>query len=124
MNLAARLEGVNKLYGTEILFSSATAAQLNGALPLRQVDRVIVKGKTEAVEILTTSDDSVVNELTAAALQAYQQQNWDESEAQWLQVLAQNPQDKIAQIYLERIAAYRQEPPAERWSGAIALEKL
>ncbi len=124
VNLAARLEGVNKLYGTEILFSGATAAKLNGALPLRQVDRVIVKGKTESVEIFTISDNVVVNELTASALQAYQEQTWDESEAQWQQVLAQKPQDKIAQIYLERIAAYRQEPPADGWNGAIALEKL
>ena len=124
VNLAARLEGVNKLYGTEILFSSATVAQLNGALPLRQVDCVIVKGKTEAVEIFTISENAIVNSLTAVALRAYQQQNWDESEAQWLQVLAQNPQDKIALLYIARIAAFRLEPPADGWNGAIALEKL
>ncbi|MEO8386137.1 MAG: adenylate/guanylate cyclase domain-containing protein, partial [Betaproteobacteria bacterium] len=124
VNLAARLEGVNKLYGTEILFSSATAAQLHGALPLRRVDRVIVKGKTEAVEIFTLNENVVVNELTAIALLAYQQQNWDDSEAQWRQILVQKPQDKIALIYIERITAYRQEPPAEDWNGAIALEKL
>ena len=124
VNLAARLEGVNKLYGTEILVSSVTAQLLGGALPLRQVDRVIVKGKTEAVEIFTISDNVVVNELTACALCAYREQNWDESEAQWQQVLAQKPQDKIAQLYLERIASYRKESPAEGWNGSIALEKL
>ena len=124
VNLAARLEGVNKLYGTEILVSSVTVQQMGGALPLRQVDLVIVKGKTEAVEIFTISENEPLNQLTADALQAYREQRWDESEALWHQALALEPGDNISRLYLERIAVFRQQPPAAGWNGAVALDKL
>ncbi len=124
VNLASRLEGVNKLYGTEILVSSATVQQLGDALPLRQVDRVIVKGKTEAVEIFTISDNAHLNQLTADALGTYKDQRWDASEALWHQILALDPGDTISRLYLERIAAFREQPPVEGWNGAVALDKL
>ena len=124
VNLAARLEGVNKFFGTEILVSNATVQLLGGALPLRQVDRVIVKGKTEAVDIFTLSDNVQVNQLTAEALQAYRAQRWDASETSWRQVLALLPGDTISTLYLERIAGFREQPPAEDWDGAVALDKL
>ncbi len=124
VNLASRLEGVNKLYGTEILVSSATVQQLGDAVPLRQVDRVIVKGKTEAVEIFTISDNAQLNQLTADALQAFKDQRWDASEALWHQILALDPEDKISALYLERIAAFREQPPADGWNGEVALDKL
>ena len=124
VNLAARLEGVNKFFGTEILVSNATVQLLGGALPLRQVDRVIVKGKTEAVDIFTLSDNVQVNQLTAGALQAYRERRWDASEALWRQLLALLPGDRISTLYLERIVAIRELPPAEGWDGAVALDKL
>ncbi|MEO8102839.1 MAG: adenylate/guanylate cyclase domain-containing protein [Betaproteobacteria bacterium] len=124
VNLASRLEGVNKLYGTEILVSSASVALLDGALPLRKVDRVIVKGKTEAVEIFTVSDNAKVNQLTDEALQAYRQRQWGASAALWRQLLALVPDDRISALYLERIAAILESPPAADWDGSVALDKL
>ena len=124
VNLAARLEGVNKFYSTEILVSNATVHLLEGALPLRPVDRVIVKGKTEAVEIFTLCDDAEVNQLAADALKAYRDQQWDASEALWRQLLVRLPGDRISTLYLERIAAIRELPPASGWDGSVALEKL
>ncbi len=123
VNLAARLEGINKLYGTEILLSASTATQLDGALLLRQVDRVIVKGKTEVIDIYTISDHLEVNQLSAAALQAYQYKDWDKSETLWHQLLALNPTDKISRLFLDRIGELRQEPPPAGWVGEVALEK-
>ncbi len=124
VNLASRLEGVNKAYGTEILVSDKTVSLLKGALPLRHVDRVIVKGKTEAVEIFTFSDDLALNQLTTEALQAYWGQRWDESESLWRRLLSQYPGDTISTIYVERIAAIRAMPPTEKWDSAVALDKL
>ena len=124
VNLAARLEGVNKAYGTEILVSDKTARLLEGALPLRLVDRVIVKGKTEAVEIFTLCEDLALNQLTTEALQAYWGQRWDESEGLWKGILSQHPRDTISAIYVERIAAIRAMPPTENWDSAVALDKL
>ena len=51
VNLAARLEGLNKQYGTTILVSAAVAAEVGDAFELRPVDRVTVKGKTQAVDV-------------------------------------------------------------------------
>ncbi len=124
VNLASRLEGVNKAYGTEILVSDKTVHLLKGALPLRQVDRVIVKGKTEAVDIFTFSNDAAMNKLTGEALRAYWDQRWAESASLWHHLLAEYPEDKIATIYLQRIAAIRDMPPLENWDGAVALDKL
>ena len=124
VNLAARLEGVNKLYGTEILISVDTAKQIGDALPLRHVDRVIVKGKSEAVDIFTVSENVEINSLTAQAFDAYRQMRWDESETLWRSLLAMQGQERIADLYLERIAAFRGTPPQPGWDGEIALEKF
>ena len=124
VNLAARLEGVNKLYGTEILVSSATVQQLGGVLSLRQVDLVVVKGKTEAVQIFTFSENASINALTVKALHAYHDKRWDDSEALWQEILTFAPEDNISTLYLARIAAFRVKPPADGWNGAVALDKL
>ena len=60
VNLAARLEGTNKLYGTRILVSGETAKGVGDAIALRRVDLVRVSGKTEAVEIFAPADDPAV----------------------------------------------------------------
>ncbi len=124
VNLAARLEGVNKLYGTEILLSGTTAKLIGDRLPLRLVDRVIVKGKTEAVEIYTICENAAVIALSGRACAEYRAQQWDASEASWRELLAIDPADSVAAMYLERIAGLRLEPPPPDWGGEIALEKL
>jgi adenylate cyclase len=83
VNLAARLEGVNKLYGTGILVSGETVAKLDGAIPMRLIDRVIVKGKSEPVDIYTPCTDAAVRELTEKANAAYRARGWTESLALW-----------------------------------------
>ena len=124
VNLAARLEGVNKFYGTEILISSDTARQIGAELPLRHVDRVIVKGKTAAVDVFTVCTDAALNEATATAFDAYREMRWDDAERLFRAILDTHPGDRLAGIYIDRIAAYRVEPPAAALDGGIALEKL
>ena len=124
VNLAARLEGVNKLYSTGILISGETAARLEGEVPVRPVDRVIVKGKTEPVEIVTPCDDPRAIELTTRAMAAYRDRRWEESEALWREVQARLPGDGVAAIYIERIARCRQMAPEAAWEAAVELDKL
>ncbi len=123
VNLAARLEGINKLYGTEIILSSSTMEELDGALTLRQVDRVVVKGKTRAITIYTITDDASVNRLSVDALQTYESRRWDESESLWRQILLLKPEDKISKLFLERISEFRLQPPPEGWAGEVYLDK-
>ncbi|HSS27782.1 MAG TPA: adenylate/guanylate cyclase domain-containing protein, partial [Usitatibacter sp.] len=124
VNLAARLEGVNKLYGTGILVSGETVSRIGDALQMRLVDRVIVKGKSEPVDIYTPCRDAAVFEASALAIAAYRARRWDESERLWRVVLERNPGDNIAQLYLERIQRCRLVAPAQEWDGAVELEKL
>jgi len=124
VNLAARLEGVNKLYGTGILLSGDTAGKVGGGVPLRLVDRVIVKGKSEAVDIYTPSQDGALNEMTELAVAAYRARRWEESELTWQEILKRHPEDGVSAVYIERIARCRIVAPAPTWQGAVELEKL
>ncbi|TWO66680.1 adenylate/guanylate cyclase domain-containing protein [Caenimonas sedimenti] len=69
VNLAARLEGANKAFGTGILLSQATAAQLPADIGLRALADVIVKGKTEPVRVYTPCDDEAQRHASETALQ-------------------------------------------------------
>ena len=124
VNLASRLEGVNKLYGTPILLSGETASRLGEEIPLRPVDRVIVKGKTEPVEIFTPEEDAEVVSLSAQAIDAYRRRDWDASEAAWARIVERRPEDGVAAAYRARIEELRRSPPAADWNGSIALDKL
>jgi adenylate cyclase len=124
VNLAARLEGVNKLYRTEILVSGETVAKLDGTLPMRVVDRVIVKGKSEPVDIYTPCTDAAVKDLTGKAIAAYRARGWNESLALWREILERDPDDGVAALYVERVEKFRAFDPSATWSGAVELEKL
>jgi adenylate cyclase len=124
VNLASRLEGVNKLYGTEILLTDVTASQVRSAVRLRRVDRVRVKGKSKPVEIFTLAVDDAPLELNDAAIEAYRNRNWDASTQRWREWLDHVPEDCVAHVYLKRIEGFRREPPVEDWDGSIALEKM
>ena len=124
VNLAARLEGVNKLYGTGILVSGDTAAKVGASVPMRLVDRVIVKGKSEAVDIYTPCEDGALAEMTAGAVAAYRERRWEASELMWQEILKRHPEDGVCAVYIERIARCRIVAPAPTWQGAVELEKL
>ena len=123
VNLAARLEGVNKLYGTGILLTRETAERAGDAVAFRPVDRVIVKGKSEPVEIVTPCDDAAVREATERAVTAYRARLLEESERWWREVITRWPEDGVAEVYLERIRMLR-DAPAAAWEDAVQLEKL
>ena len=124
VNLAARLEGINKLYGTGIMLSGDTARQVEGRIKLRPVDRVIVKGKSQAVEVFTPCENTKVAELTEQAIRLFRAREWDAAEACLQELLAIDQKDGVAGLYLKRIAAFRITPPPEDWDGATELEKL
>jgi adenylate cyclase len=124
VNLAARLEGINKLYGTGIMVSGETARRIEGRVALRPVDRVIVKGKSQAIDVFTPCDDTKVVELTRDAISLFRGREWDAAEARLRDLLALVPEDGIAALYLERIAAFRIAPPAAQWEGSVELDKL
>ncbi len=124
VNLAARLEGANKAYGTDILLGSNTAGMLGGRLALRAVDRVRVKGKALPVDVFTPCTDAALVALTQQAWDAYLSRDWEHARGHWLQVQELAPDDALAVLFEERIGNYWLAPPPPEWDGSIALEKL
>jgi adenylate cyclase len=124
VNLAARLEGINKLYGTEIMVSEDTARRVEGRIALRLIDKVIVKGKSQSVDVFSPCENPKVTELSGLAIRLFRSQEWNAAESCLHELLVIEPEDGIAKLYLKRIATFRDAPPLAEWDGAMELEKL
>jgi adenylate cyclase len=124
VNLAARLENVNKAYGTCTLVAGSTIDVVNGRVPHRLVDRVRVKGKSEPVAVYTLDADPAVVAISDQAIAAYRQQDWDRSTTLWQSLLELSPNDTIANVYLKRIPELRIQVRDAAWDGSVALEKM
>ena len=121
VNLASRLEGLCKPYGTTTVVSEDIRIQVPQGtfLPL---DKVIVKGKSEPVDVYelitlvepTTEQLAEIKAVTQA-IEAYREQNWDAAEKSLKDV---KQHDQLVALYQERIDQYRQTPPAKDWNGA------
>jgi len=131
VNLAARLESACKQYGAHILVSEFTYKQLKGTYYSREMDVVIVKGKTKPVsiyEILDYHTEETYPNLNEAlrqfksGLQFYRQQRWDEAISAFDEVQKLNPADKAALIYRERCQHLKQQPPGKDWDGVWVME--
>ncbi|MFO1262204.1 MAG: adenylate/guanylate cyclase domain-containing protein [Rhodoferax sp.] len=118
VNLAARLEGANKAFGTGILLSEATACQLPASVGLRHLDNVVVKGKSQAVKVFTPDDRADIRAASALLVERFYAGQHTQALAAAKEVLALLPQDKPAQRFVERLQA--QEPYAQ----ALSLDKL
>ena len=126
VNLASRLESACKQYGTGVLVSEYTYKQLKGTYRLREVDRVIVKGKTQPVDVFEILDyyteESFPNIIEMLGhfrdgIQSYRGQQWNNAEKAFGQALALAPDDLLSKLYLERCQRLRSSPPAEDWDG-------
>jgi adenylate cyclase len=124
VNLAARLEGANKAFGTGVLLSETTARQLPPEVRLRPLDDVIVKGKTEPVRVYTPCADEALCKLSEEALAAFHARAWDTAAQRLRELLARKPGDLAATRLLERIEEARGLPADAPWTPAVALDKL
>jgi adenylate cyclase len=122
VNLAARLEPLNRLYGTPILLAEETAVALGGAVALRHVDRVRVKGRREPVEIYTPEIDAAIVEKTEAAIALYRDRDWEGAERAWRAVAELRPRDGVASEYLGRIERHRRHGVDSGWDGTFELD--
>ncbi len=128
VNLGSRLEGLNKIYGTDILVGENTARLVGGAFVLREVDTVRVVGRmqrTRIYELLGGPDTPITLEQEkalrsyAAGLDAYRQRIWGEALALFRQALTFWPEDGPAHALAQRCEAYEKTPPPEDWDGAF-----
>ena len=134
VNLASRIEGQTKSYGVAILVGSKTAEALKEKYALLELDCITVKGKTEPETIYTvlgrkgTERDSsfaAVQDGVGLVLKHYRAQQWSEALDQLERCKALDVDfdiDTIAELYFERIEAFRETPPASDWNGVFALQ--
>ena len=123
VNLASRLESVNRVYGTPILVAQATAELVRERIALRHVDRVRVKGKRDPIEIYTPETDADLVARTATAIAAYRGRDWDGAEAAWREVAALRTGDGLAAEYLGRIEEHRRRGVDGDWDGTFDLDQ-
>lgn len=132
VNLASRLEGLNKQYGTQIIVSEHVLAHTGTRFDVRELDVVAVKGKDAPVRIyeLLGERGSVSDDVRKAmvffgeGLAAYRRMAWDDAERFFRDVLRVRPQDGPAQIFLKRIETLRASGVPQNWDGVYrALEK-
>ena len=131
VNLASRLEGVNKTYGTRNLVSERTIAAAGAALEVREIDRVVVAGHTHSeiiFEILgrkgeLTPQQFISRDKYLEGLAAYREQRWDEALRALNESLEAIPDDGPSMALLKRVESLKANPPSRDWDGAWHIDK-
>ncbi len=130
VNLASRLEGASKAYGTRVLLNANTAERVRDSMALREIDAILVVGKSEPERIFELlgrlGQIPVAVEEGAArfaeGLEAYRAGVWDKARASFEACLKAIPGDKPSTVFLARIERLRANPPAD-WNGIWALSE-
>jgi len=129
VNTGSRLEGLNKVYGTNIIVSQTTLEKVQEEFIARELDLVRVKGKGQPVKIFellslvktASTDQRALADGFHAALAEYRKRNWDKAREAFQKVLAQFPHDGPAKLYLERSETLSKNPPPADWDGVYTM---
>ncbi|HYA89290.1 MAG TPA: adenylate/guanylate cyclase domain-containing protein [archaeon] len=129
VNLASRLEGINKQYQTQIVISEATYQQIGGQFVCRELDRIRVKGKNQPVEIYElldfASEESKYAPLLnrfSHAMAAYHAQDWRAAAAEFGQLLRDYPDDGPTRVFLQRALEFIETAPEPDWDGVYVMK--
>ncbi|MGH9711784.1 MAG: CHASE2 domain-containing protein [Candidatus Acidiferrales bacterium] len=129
VNLASRLEGINKEYHTQIVISEATYSQVAEQFVCRELDKIKVKGKNQPVNIYELLDvisekqkyESLLGKFNRA-MTAYRAQNWSEAIEKFRQLLAAHPEDGPARMFLQRAEEFLWNAPEPDWDGVYVMK--
>jgi adenylate cyclase len=125
VNLASRLEGLTRFYRVPLVVSESTRSGLEERFVFRELDRVRVKGKREAVTVYEpmgrpqalSAEERGRLERYHAALDAYRARRWKEAEAGFRALAAEEPRRHVHRLYLGRIRRFRDNDPGPDWDG-------
>ncbi|MDI1250747.1 MAG: GAF domain-containing protein [Lacunisphaera sp.] len=131
VNLASRLESACKEYSAQILISEFTHRKLKGTYRSREIDRVIVKGKTEPISVYEVLEfhteetfpnlSDTVNQFRSA-LAHYRKGDFDRAIKGFAEALALHPGDRLSQTYIDRCKYLQAHPPGEKWDGVWVMK--
>jgi len=124
VNLASRLEGQNKYYGTHIIMSEFTAEKVKDKFLLRELDllKVIGKEKPVAAFELMTEQNVAMIESFSEALRSYRARDFRKALDMFMK-LAEEYNDAASRLYVERCREYLQAPPPSEWDGVFVSKK-
>jgi class 3 adenylate cyclase len=130
VNLASRLEGLNKYYGTQILISEATLQLVGEAMTARFIDVVAVKGKSIPVrvyELICARGDLKAGQAAhirdyERGMESYLNRQFPAAIELFEAVLAAHPDDHPASVMLQRSRAFLETPPPDEWKGEFIME--
>ena len=131
VNLAARLERANRVYGTRILVGESTVQAIGSEFEIREIDTISVKGKTETTRVFEVmsmagqlSEESVrLRDRYDQARRSYLGQDWDRAETAFHECLQIRPNDGPSRVLLQRIQFLRRNPPGKDWNGVWHLRE-
>lgn len=129
VNLASRLEGVNKEYKTFTLISEFTYQEAKDNIAVRELDLIRVVGKNEPIrifEVLGEKGDVAPDRVKAyrffsKGLQLYRQQNWEESRKYFFHANKLLKGDGASQVFFERCKQFSAKPPGKDWDGVYQM---
>ena len=129
VNLAARLEGVNKFYQTFTMIPQSTYELAKDDIDTRQLDVIRVVGKKEPISVYevlerknqTSSEKSGVVEKYLKALKLYEERNFADASKEFEKVLAIDPDDGPSQTYVKRCGVFLETPPEKDWDGVYTF---
>jgi adenylate cyclase len=129
VNVASRLEGANKEYGTEIIIGEETRRLAGDKIQVRELDRLMVYGRKGGVaifELLDVAESGAVPPdwvaVHESGLAAYRSRDFTGAIAFFQQVLDARASDQPARIMLERCRQYLNSPPGEDWEATNAMK--
>lgn len=122
VNQAARLESSAKYYGVDVLVGENTYLGTRDTYGYRELDKVRMMGKQVPVrvyELIENQSESIrkLNEKFSAALAIYRGRNWEQAETYFAAILAEFPDDRPSEIYLERCQYFKRNPVSNDWDG-------
>ncbi|MFC1705309.1 GAF domain-containing protein [Planctomycetota bacterium] len=130
VNLAARLESACKQYFAKILVSENTYNKLEGSYRAREIDKVIVKGKTKPIavyELLEYHDEETFPNMADVigcfdkGVNQYRRGDWDLAIRSFREALRANPDDKVSQMYVDRCEKLKATSPGDDWNGVWVM---
>jgi class 3 adenylate cyclase len=131
VNLASRLEGANKLYGSRILAMESTVTAAGAAIETREIDRVVLVGQSHSQPVYEimgrggglTGQQIALRTRYAEGLAAYRERRWEDARKSFTAALEADAADGPSLAMLKRIDGFVAVPPGVDWDGAWHLEQ-
>ncbi|MDH5561198.1 MAG: adenylate/guanylate cyclase domain-containing protein [Deltaproteobacteria bacterium] len=129
VNLAARLEGVNKQYKTYTMISEFTYDQVKDQIEVRELDMIRVMGKDQPVRIYEAlckkgelpEEKEKAFKYFQKGLELYRKQDWKEAYKHFLQTSKTIENDGASEVFMERCKNFAKKPPGENWDGVYQM---